>query len=108
MEYHEAVMRGFDQKIAALIDEIESLRRDGRGGGRRSQIEPTPTTPSNDEYRRQQNHPDSTDDDDDGNHRNDENVFPPSPFSPNLAPLNALLDKLSALQKETTRPSVDL
>ena len=95
MEYHEAVMRGFDQKVAALIDEIESLRRDGRGS-RTSQIEPTPTTPSNERQRLQTN-------DDDGNHQNDENAFPPSPFSPNLAPLNALLDKLSAVNAHVSR-----
>jgi len=100
MEYHEAVMRGFDQKVAALIDEIESLRRDGRGS-RTSRIEPTPTTPSNERQRLQTNDDDVNDDD--GNHQNDENVFPPSPFSPNLAPLDALLDKLSAVNAHASK-----
>ena len=87
-EYHEAVMRGFDQKVAALIDEIESLRR----------VEPRPTTPAPNEQRR----PLRTNDADDhrvdhrDDHQGDENARPPSPFSPNLAPLDALLDKLSA------------
>jgi len=83
-EYHEAVMRGFDQKVAALIDEIESLRR----------VEPRPTTPALDERRRPLRTNDADDHRDD--HRGDENARPPSPFSPNLAPLDALLDKLSA------------
>jgi hypothetical protein len=80
MEYHEAVMRGFDQKVAALIDEIESLRRDGRRGSRTSQIEPTPTTPSNERQRLQTS-------DDDGNHQNDENAFPPVAVFPEPRPV---------------------
>lgn len=87
-EYHEAVMRGFDQKVAALIDEIESLRR----------VEPRPTTPAPNEQRRplRTNDADDHRDDHRDDHQGDENARPPSPFSPNLAPLDALLDKLSA------------